>query len=73
MHRVLPGFPSPTFFAVVELEEGFTMFTNIVGCDETDLGCELPVEVWFDDITDEYSLPMFRLSRAEVAAADLSG
>jgi uncharacterized OB-fold protein len=64
MHRVLPGFPSPTFYAVVELEEGFAMFTNIVDCKEADLECELPVEVSFDDITDELSLPVFRLTRA---------
>ena len=61
MHRVLPGFPSPTIFAVVELEEGFTMGTNLVDCDEAELRCDLPVEVAFEDMTDEYALPVFRL------------
>jgi hypothetical protein len=63
MHRVLPGYPSPTIFAVVELEEGFVMNTNLVDCDEGELRCDLPVEVTFEDMTDEYALPLFRVVR----------
>jgi uncharacterized protein len=49
MHRVLPGFPSPTILAVVELDEGFTVYTNIVECEESELRCDMPVEVVFED------------------------
>ena len=60
MHRVLPGFPSPTIVAVVELEEGFTMVSNMVDCAEEDVRCDMPVEVVFEDVADDVSLPMFR-------------
>ena len=60
MHRVLPGYPSPTILAVVELDEGFTMFTNMVECDEHDLTCDMPVEVTYEDIAEDVTLPMFR-------------
>lgn len=50
----------PYVVAVVELEEGPHMLTNIVGCDPAEVRCDMPVEVIWDDITDEFSLPKFR-------------
>ena len=48
--------------AVVELEEGARMPTNIVIDDPTpeNVSIGMPVEVIFDDITDEISLPKFK-------------
>jgi uncharacterized OB-fold protein len=46
--------------ADVELEEGPRLVTNIVGCQPDEVKCEMPVEVRWDDITEEFSLPKFR-------------
>lgn len=50
----------PYIVAVVELEEGPHMVTNIVGCNPDEVVCDMPVEVTWDDITDEFSLPKFK-------------
>jgi hypothetical protein len=34
--------------------------TNVVGCSNDDLRCDMPVEVTFDDITEEITLPKFK-------------
>ena len=61
-HRPAPGFTPPYSIAVVELEEGPRMMTNIVGCPQTPeaLVLDMPVEVTFEVIDDEISLPLFR-------------
>ena len=50
----------PYVVAVVELDEGPHLITNIVGCDPSEVRCDMPVEVVWDDITNEFSLPKFR-------------
>ena len=52
----------PYVTALVELEEGPRLFTNIVGIDPDPkiLRCDMPVEVVFDDVSEEISLPKFR-------------
>lgn len=54
---------SPIIIAIVELDEGPRVMTNIVGtdADPAKLRCDAPVEVVFEDITDEITLPKFRL------------
>ncbi|MCD9154506.1 Zn-ribbon domain-containing OB-fold protein [Aeromicrobium duanguangcaii] len=49
--RPAPGFDGPTVIAVVELEEGPRMMTNIVGVvpDPANLPLDLPVRVAFED------------------------
>lgn len=49
----------PYVVAVVEMEEGPLMLTNIVGCSKELLHCEMPVEVVWEDVTEELSLPKF--------------
>jgi uncharacterized protein len=58
----LPPFPErvPYVAAVVELEEGPRMMTNIVDCDFGDLRAGMPVEVTFRPTSDEFMLPLFR-------------
>ncbi len=48
--------------ALVELEEdpGIRIVCNLVGIDPTHIRSGLPVEVVFEDVTEEISLPMFR-------------
>ena len=50
----------PYVVGVVELEEGPRLITNVVGIDPRDIRVDLPVEVVFDDLTDEVTLHAFR-------------
>ena len=54
--------PAPYVVAVVELAEGPRMMTNLVGieADPEKIPCDLPVEVVFEAISDEITLPRFR-------------
>lgn len=46
--------------ALVETEEGVKMMTNIVECDPKDVYVGMDVEVVFDDVTPEVTLPKFK-------------
>lgn len=63
-HRAVPdsGFEAPYSIAVVELEEGPRLMTNIVDCEQTPeaLQLDMPVEVVFHHLSDEIALPRFR-------------
>ena len=63
-HRGQKGFPlgSPYVIAIVELEEGPRMMTNLVGVapDPAAIRIGMPVEVVFEDISPEIALPRFR-------------
>ena len=50
----------PYVVAVVELEEGVRMASNLVDCDHAALRCDMPVEVTFERLDDEFTLPKFR-------------
>ncbi len=50
----------PYGVAIVELEEGVRMVTNIVGCPPEDIRVGMQVEVVFDDVSAEISLPKFK-------------
>jgi uncharacterized OB-fold protein len=50
----------PYNVAYVKLEEGPLLMTNIVGCDNRDIYIGMPVEVVFEDITPEVTLPKFK-------------
>ncbi len=60
--RPAPGFEAPYSIAVVELEEGPRMMTNVVGVPQTPEALELdmPLEVVFEPMSDDISLPLFR-------------
>jgi len=61
-HRPVPGFVPPYSIAVVELEEGPRMMTNIVEVPQTPeaLRLDMRLEVVFQQVSDEISLPVFR-------------
>lgn len=50
----------PYVVALVELNEGVKMMTNIVGCKPEEVKIGMEVEVVFDDVTDEVTLPKFK-------------
>ncbi len=66
--RAMPdsGFEAPYAIAVVELEEGPRMMTNIVDCPQTPeaLVLDMPLEVVFESFSDDISLPLFRPAAA---------
>ena len=55
-----PGFAVPSVLAIVELDEGYAMFSNIVGCEPGDVTIDMPVEVVFEDLAGGIRLPLFR-------------
>ena len=57
-----PGFRDslPYVMAYVELEEGVRLLTNIVDCPPEQVKIGMPVEVAFDDVTAEVTLPKFK-------------
>jgi uncharacterized protein len=57
-----PGFQPPYVTAIVQLNEGPRLMTNLL-VDDPEPGkieCDTPVEVVFEDVSEEISLPMFR-------------
>lgn len=46
--------------ALVETEEGVKMMTNIINCDPKEVYIGMDVEVVFDDVTSEVTLPKFK-------------
>ena len=61
-HLPSPGFESPFAIAVVELEEGPRLMSNIVDCEQTPeaLQLDMPLEVTFQKLSDGITLPQFR-------------
>jgi uncharacterized OB-fold protein len=68
-HTTIRRAPSPAFkadvpyvLALVTLEEGGRMMTNIVGCKPEDVAIDMPVKVKFEKVSDEISVPKFELA-----------
>jgi uncharacterized OB-fold protein len=60
VHRVPgPGFDTPFALAVVDLEDGATMLTHIVGCAPAEVAVGMRVRVDFRPLNDEITLPYF--------------
>ncbi|MBA4794199.1 Zn-ribbon domain-containing OB-fold protein [Phenylobacterium sp.] len=66
-HRPRPDMGTePYAIAVVKLEEGPKMMTNIVNCPQTPeaLVLDMPVEVVFEKMSDTITLPFFQPAKA---------
>ena len=50
----------PYNVAWIELEEGPLLMSNIIGCKNEDIRVGMPVEVVFDNVTEEITLPKFK-------------
>ncbi len=61
-----PDFQDATPYAavVVELEEGVRLLSHVVDCPPEELEIDMPVEVFFDAVTDEVTLPKFKRAGA---------
>jgi uncharacterized OB-fold protein len=63
MHQAVhPGFAAETPYAVVvvQLDEGPRLLSNLVDCPTVEVRIGQPVEVVFDDVTPDVTLPKFR-------------
>ena len=66
MHQVYhPGFADevPYNIVQVDLEEGLRITSNVVGSSNDNLQIGMSLEVTFDVMTDEVSLPRFKSAR----------
>ena len=50
----------PYVVAIIKLEEGVQMLSNIVGCDPYEVRCDMPVEVVFERLNEDFKLPKFK-------------
>lgn len=50
----------PYVVAIVETQEGGRLISNIVGAKPEDVKIGMPVEVVFEDVTEEITLPKFK-------------
>ena len=53
----------PYVVALVTLEEGCRMASNLVGCAPEEITVDMPVKVAFRDVTPEVTLPVFEPDR----------
>lgn len=63
MHQVYhPAFKNdvPYNVSAIEFEEGPRMFSNVVECSNDAIRVGMPVQLVYEDVTDEITLPKFR-------------
>lgn len=62
VHQPYPGFQDdvPYNVALVDLEEGPRILSQVVECENADLAVGMPLEVTFEQRSDAVSIPMFR-------------
>jgi uncharacterized OB-fold protein/acyl dehydratase len=59
-HPQIPAFDYPLVIALVELEEGTRLVTNVLDVEPDDVHVGMPVEVAFEKPDGEQTLPLFR-------------
>jgi uncharacterized OB-fold protein len=57
--------PTPYVLALIELEEGPRLMSNLISIapDPQVIKCDMPVEVVFEKLTDEVTIPLFQPAR----------
>ena len=50
----------PDQFAIVELDEGPRIVSNIIGVADSELRVDMPLEAVFDDVSDDVTLVRFK-------------
>ena len=59
-HPKFPGFDYPVICALVDLEEGTRIVSNVVGCAAEDIEIGMSLCVSIEQVDDEMKLPLFR-------------
>lgn len=55
-----PSFTVPYAAVIVDLDEGYQMLSNVIGCDSDDVHVGMRVEVTFQPVGGDIHLPYFR-------------
>ncbi len=55
-----PGIKVPYTVVLVQMEEGVRLLSNLLDVEPEDVYIGMPVEITFEDIADDLTLPMFR-------------
>ena len=63
----VPGYRDemPYNVVLVQLEEGPLVYSNLVGVPDEEIRPDTPVEAFFDDVTDDFTLIRFRPRETE--------
>lgn len=59
-HPQAPAFDYPVLAALIDLDEGVRIVSNLVGVDKDDIRIGMPVQVEFADAKDGWVIPVFR-------------
>ena len=59
-HPKIPGYDYPSICALIELEEGTRIVSNIVDCDPKNVKIGMAVEMNIENVDEELKLPLFR-------------
>jgi uncharacterized OB-fold protein/acyl dehydratase len=59
-HPKFPGYEYPLVCAVIELDEGTRIVSNVVGCAPGAVHIGMPVKLSIEPVDDEMKLPLFR-------------
>ncbi len=59
-HPQFPGFDYPVVAAVIDLEEGTRVVSNVIGVDPADVRVGMPVKLSIEAVDDGLKLPLFR-------------
>ena len=62
-HPKFPGYEFPLVAALVDLEEGERMVSNVVGCETSALRVGLELEAFIHEDDDGFKLPLFRRAK----------
>jgi uncharacterized OB-fold protein len=58
-----PDFTVPYTAVIVELDEGWQMLSNLIGCEHDEVEVDMRVEVVFHPLTEQITLPYFQPAR----------
>jgi uncharacterized protein len=61
----VPAFDYPLAIGLIELDEGTRLVSNVIDIDPADVHVGMPVEVVFQAVDDELTLPLFRPSAGD--------
>lgn len=64
-HSVMMNYPSwqsslPIIMCIVDIEDGARMYGRLTGCELDAVEINMDVEVYFEHVNDEISIPVFR-------------
>jgi uncharacterized OB-fold protein len=62
-HPQIPGYEFPLAVALIDLEEGTRIVSNVVGCKPEEVHIGMPVRLSIENVDEELKLPLFRPDR----------